>query len=173
MYLLHFIICIHGGTPKDTKMRVIRIDPKPSTVSFYTLRDRDGRVERTDIAASLGCEWVQYVQLASHVVLIIDEEGLRKYNHHWCFDNMQNFAGPGLVCGYDPETDDLMSLPDTTETSEFMAHIYWLGDDQGLEKNIKRGLVKRPNQRLITPDGKEQILWEWSPHEPDRPNYRH
>ena len=153
-------------------MRVIKIDPKSSSVTFYILPDKKGKVDNKDIYAAINCKYMQFIMVAPHVLLIIDEEGLRKHNHHWAFDNMQNFAGSGLLCGYDPDTEDILAVPDFVTEGDVLQHIFWLGNDQGLERNIKRGIIMRPKQELIA-GNERQILWEWQPHEPteDQPDY--
>lgn len=150
-------------------MRVIKIDPHKTSVEHYELPDKDSRVDNKDIYKALDCRLMQFTQLMPHIVLIIDEEGLLKYNHHWCFDNLQNFAGPALLCGYEPQEGILLEIPnDMVSIEAIMSHIVWLGDDRGLERSIQRGLVRRPQTTVIVAGEEPKIIWEWKPN--DRPH---
>ena len=151
-------------------MRVVKIDPKAKTVEFHELPDKRGQVENKDIYESLGCEYMQFINIMPHVLLIIDEEGLRKFNHHWATNDFNAYAGIGLLCGWDPETEDLLPVPDNFNKADLMRHILWIGDDQKYERAIQQGLFRRPKQELIA-GNERQTLWEWTPHEPDRPHY--
>lgn len=150
-------------------MRVLRIDPKEASVKSYELPSRDGEVNNKDIYAALDCHLMQYLYLSKHVLLIIDEEGLRKWNYHWAFNDrgQHAIAGKGILCGFDPDEGNMMPVPPKVTEREVAEQILWLGTDQSFEKMIKAGRYERPKQQMFAGNEPPVTLWEWTPH--DRP----
>lgn len=149
-------------------MRVLRIDPKEASVKSYELPDSNGEVNNKDIYAALDCHLMQFLYISKHVILIIDEEGLRKWNYHWAFNDREQhaIAGKALLCGFTPLDDHMIAVPSKVTEREVAEQILWLGSDQSFDKMIKAGRFERPSQKIIT-DGTTTTIWEWTPH--DRP----
>lgn len=147
-------------------MRVLRIDPKEASVKSYELpSNHHGEVDNKDIYAALDCHLMQFLYLSKHVILIIDEEGLRKWNYHWSFnDRTQHaIAGKAILCGYAPSDDMIIAVPSKVTEAEVMEQILWLGTDNSFDKMIKAGRFERPKQELIT-GTERQVVWEWKPN---------
>lgn len=149
-------------------MRVLRIDPKEASVKDYELPSSPhGKVDNRDIYKALDCKLMQFLYLSKHVILVIDEEGLRKWNYHWSFNDRSQhaIAGKAFLCGYEPNSNMMMPVPPKVTESEVAEQILWLGTDQSFEKMIQAGRFERPKQQLFAGNDPPVTLWEWSPHE--------
>jgi len=113
---------------------------------------------------------VQYVGLAPHISMMIDEEGLLKYNQHFKFlESPIPFSGNAIIIGLSHSTDedgnsDFLSIPKDVSKDMIQEHLVWLGGDDALERNIQKGIVFRPKTQMGGFGAPMETIWEWAPH---------
>jgi hypothetical protein len=100
-------------------MKAIHINPFEKTVKEVDIL---GNLE--DIYVLLGCRPLDAINYDDKNVLYVDDEGLLKNDQRYFSINGKNFAGKGLVMGYDDEGDSI----DTSLNADDL-NIQWLPDD--------------------------------------------
>lgn len=103
-------------------MKALLIDPKTETVTSTEINSW------RDISPALNCSLFDCVQIAPHISIFVDDEGLYVEDQHFFYHPAypQPLAGRGLVLGFDSDTGDSIDCPITAE--QLIPFILWLGN---------------------------------------------
>ena len=103
-------------------MKALLIDPKTETVTPTEINSW------RDISPALNCSLFDCVQIAPHISIFVDDEGLYVEDQHFFYHPAypQPLAGRGLVLGFDFDTGDSIDCPITAE--QLLPFILWLGN---------------------------------------------
>lgn len=102
-------------------VKALLIDPVAQTVTPLEINDW------RDISPALNCELFDIVQVAPHISIYVDDEGLYAEDQHFFYHPgyPQPLAGRGLVLGFDDRTGDSTDCPITAD--QLRPYIIWLG----------------------------------------------
>ena len=169
---------------RDHFVTCILIDPFVNNVLVYQVESDkgNGRLGFEKAKEFLGIKWGEMLRLDDKNMIIFDEEGSLRYNHHFTFNDVitgkpnLTLSGPALIVQADPQSEDFGSVE---IDAGMMLNITFHGDDETLAVAIKEGKAQ-DKQTMMTaagpgmePVGEPTVLWQWEPNPKDEGHILH
>ena len=146
-------------------MRTILIDPFAMTVTEHHLESLNG----DGIAAMIGVDNIDRSPCGGSVSVYVDDVGLKQRGQRfWHFvGSPVLMGGKGVLVSLD-ERGEIATLPPYASLSFTQNIVAFLGDANGAERAIQKGIVMRPRTEVITFDGTDsrgEVIWQWDHNE--------
>jgi len=155
----------------NKQVNALMIDPFALSVKKVTCQDGDFKTFKKVLSFEDDylLEPVRFDKVKEGVItLLIDEEGLFRANQHFFtfMGSDRPLAGRCLMLLDNENSREFVSLPDMFCKPQILySRIAWLGDPDGLERNIALGLVERPCTKMGGFGAPMETIWEWHPSE--------